>query len=137
VKTLLAHLYNDFEFLYTNPQYRFTDSSTDGRPTGDASLRLTGPLASFWFSNERGRLVCDVAPTQSASQENWFRVPIVRQYLEGLAEASPIPVKESAAWIESNLKRIEALFTEDVIARSCSEMSSLEKISAEQRFGPA
>jgi hypothetical protein len=120
-----------------NPQYRITDSRTDGRPTGDASLRLTGPLASFWFSNERGRLFCDVAPTQSASQKNWYRVPIVRQYLEGLAEANATSAKESAAWIESNLERIETLFTEDAIARSCSEMSSLEKISAEQRFGPA
>jgi hypothetical protein len=137
VKTLLAHIYNNFEFLYTNPQYRITDSRTDGRLTGDASLRLTGPLASFWVSNERGRLFCDVAPTQAASQKNWYRVAIVRQYLEGLSEASATSAKESAAWIESNLERIETLFTEDAIARSCSEMSSLEKISAEQRFGPA
>jgi hypothetical protein len=137
VKTLLAHLYNNFEFLYTNPRYRITDSSTDGRPTGDASLRLTGPSASFWFSNERGRLFCDVAPTQVDSQKNWFRIPIVRQYLEGLAEASATSAKESAAWMESNLERIETLFAEDRVARSCSEMSSLEKISAEKRFGPA
>jgi hypothetical protein len=137
MKTLLAYLYNDFEFLYTNPQFRVTDSRTDGRPTGDASLRLTGPLASFWISNERGRLFCDVAPTQSASQANWFRVPIVRQYLDGLDEAHAISGKASAAWLESNLERIETLFAEDAVARSCSEMSALEKISAEQRFGPA
>ena len=137
MKTLLTHIFDNFEFLYTNPQYRITDSSTDGRPTGDAFLRLTGPLASFWFTNERGRLFCDVAPTQSASQKNCFRVPIVRQYLEGLAEVSASPAKETAAWIEGNLERIETLFTEDAVAKSCSERSSLERISAEQRFGPA
>lgn len=125
MKTLLTDSLNNFEFLYTNPQYRFTDSSTDGRPTGDASLRLTGPLASFWFSNERGRLSCDVAPTQSASEKNWFRVPIVRQYLEGQAEASASPAKETAAWMEGNLERIDTLFTEDAVAKSCSEMFSL------------
>jgi hypothetical protein len=39
--------------------------------------------------------------------------------------------------MERSLGRIEALFTEDAVAHSCSEMSFLEKISAEQRFGPA
>jgi hypothetical protein len=137
VKTLLAYLCNHFDFLYLNPQYRITDSGAGGNATDTATLRFSGPLASFWFSNERGRIFCDVAPTKLASQENWFRIPIVRQYLDGLEEANAISAKEAADWVRENFARIEDLFTDEAVGRSCEEMTSLERISAQKRFGPA
>jgi hypothetical protein len=137
LKTLLAHIYNYFEFLYLNPRYRITDSSTGGTATSDATLRFTGPQASFWFSNERGRIYCDVAPTRNATRENWFRISIVRQYIDGLDEASAMPQKETAEWVRNHIGRIEALFSDETAARSCQALSDLERLSAQKRFGPA
>lgn len=137
MKTLLAYIYNNFEFLYLNPQYRITDSSTDGNPTVNATLRFSGPSTSFWFGNDRGQVTCALAPAKIASQENWFRLAIVRQYLEGLDETTPILGKDAARWVAENLAGVEDLFTDDAVARSCAEMTALERISADKRFGPA
>jgi len=137
MKTLLAFIYNHFEFLYLDPRYRFTDSRTSGAATIDATLRLSGPLTSYWLSNDRGQIFCDVAPTKFDSSKSWFRIPIVRQHLDGLDETKPIAAAETAAWVRDNLSRIEALFTDEAVAESCTELSSLEKASADKRFGPA
>jgi hypothetical protein len=74
VKTLLAVLYSHFEFLYLDPRYRITDSSTNGVANNDATLRLTSPFVSFWFSNDRGQVLSDVAPTKFDSSKNWFYI---------------------------------------------------------------
>ncbi|BBY28667.1 hypothetical protein [Mycolicibacterium sediminis] len=52
MKTLLAFLYDELEFLYLNPRYTITDSSTDG----NATVRITGPAVSFWLGNDRGQI---------------------------------------------------------------------------------
>lgn len=135
MKTLLAILYNHFEFLYLDPRYRITDSSTSGAATNDATLRLTSPLMSFWFSNDRGQVFCDVAPTKADSTKNWFYIPLVRQYLAGSDDTEVLPVAETAVWIRDNLSRIEALFTDEAVASSCEEMSALRKAMADKNFG--
>ena len=136
MKTLLAVLYNHFEFLYLDPRYRITDSRTDGAATNDASLRLTGPVTSFWFGNDRGQVFCSVAPTKSDSTSNWFYIPLVRQYLAGSDETTILPVAETAVWIRDNLSRIEALFTDESVDDSCEAMSALREAMADKYFGP-
>jgi hypothetical protein len=137
MKTLLAFFYNHFDFLYLNTKYRITDSSTDGVATNNASLRLTGPSASFWLSNDRGQISCDVAPTKADSPKNWFRITIVRQFLDGFEETKVVPREETAGWIRDNLSRIEALFANDTVSNSCEKISALEKAMADKYFGPA
>ena len=58
MKTLLAFLYDELEFLYLNPRYTITDSSTDG----NATVQITGPAAGFWLRNDRVPISCAVAP---------------------------------------------------------------------------
>jgi len=94
MKTLLAVVYNHFEFLYLDPRYRITDSSTGGVATNDATLRLTTPFTSFWFSNDRGQVLCDVAPTKSDSTKNSFYIPLVRQYLVRSDETEVLPSRK-------------------------------------------
>jgi hypothetical protein len=137
MKTLLAFFYNHFEFLYLHPQYRITDSSTSGVATNGATLRLTGPVMSFWFSNDRGKVFCDVAPTKFDASKNWFRISIVRQFLDGFEGTNVVPPAESADWIRQNLSRIEALFADDVVTDSCTNISALEKAMADKYYGPA
>lgn len=135
MKTLLAHFYNHFEWLYLNPSYRLTDSSTDGNATVHAHLRVTGPLLSFSLTNDRGDLSHAIARTASPGPERWFRVSIVRQHLEGLEDETAISAADAANWLSDNLETIEGLFVDDVLARSCEQMSALMRASAERRFG--
>lgn len=137
MRTLLAFLYNHFDFLYLNAKYRITDSSTDGVASNKASLRLTGPSASFWLGNDQGQISCAVAPTKADTPKNWFRITLVRQFLDGFEETNVVPREETAAWIRDNLSRIEAFFADDNVSDSCEKISALEKVMADKYFGPA
>lgn len=137
MKTLLAFLYNNLDFLYLNPQYRITDSSTDGNQTVNAGIQFSGPSTIFSFVNDRGQIACAVAPTNLLSQKNWFRISIVRQYLEGLEDEKAISAEETASWVRANLGKIEGLFSDPSVTRSVDDMRTLKKTSAEKRFGPA
>jgi hypothetical protein len=69
--------YDQFEFLHLDTRYRITGSSTSAAATTNESPRLTGPLTSFWFSNDCGQPFVDVAPTESDTSKSWFLVPDV------------------------------------------------------------
>jgi hypothetical protein len=137
MKTLLDFFAAYFDFLYLDRRYRITNSRTSGAPTIDAGLTLTGPVTSWSIHNDRGKIGFDVAPTQfAASPDNWFRVPIVRQYLDDYDETNFPAPEATAAWIRDNLGRIEELFIEANAARSCQELSALEELLANKYFGP-
>lgn len=55
MKTLLEYFLKYFDFLYSDPRYRITDSRTSGAQTIDAALTLSGPVASWSFANNRGQ----------------------------------------------------------------------------------
>jgi hypothetical protein len=77
---------------------------------------------SCWLSNDRGQVLFDVAPTRFDSTKNWFYIPLVRQYLEGLDQTEVLPVAETAVWIRENLSRVEALFADENVADSCDKI---------------
>lgn len=54
-----------FDFLYLDPQYRITDSSTSGSPTINAQLVLTGQPLSWSITNDRGHILVAAAPTRT------------------------------------------------------------------------
>lgn len=75
MKTLAEFLIANFVFLYLDPRYRITDSSTSGVATIDAGLTLTGPTLSWSVANNRGQIEFAVAPNGLAElSDNWFRV---------------------------------------------------------------
>ena len=45
---------------------------------------------SFWITNDRGQISCDVVPTQLESPQNWFRISIIRQFLDGFDETNVV-----------------------------------------------
>ena len=137
MKTLLVFFLRYCDFLFLDPRYRITDSRTSGAPTIDAGLTLTGPVASWSLNNNRGRIEIAVAPTQSAaSPENWFRITVVRQYLDGYDEMNAASPEETIAWTRDNLGRIEELFSNDSAANSCRALIALEEALATKYFGP-
>ena len=137
MKTLLEYFLKYFDFLYSDPRYRITDSRTSGAQTIDAALTLSGPVASWSFANNRGQIDLGIAPTRLAkSHEHWFRIPLVRQYLDHYDETNAAPPEETAAWIRDNRGRIEDLFCDASAADSCKALIALEKALAIKYFGP-
>ncbi|WP_218162063.1 hypothetical protein, partial [Mycobacterium malmoense] len=90
--TLLEFFLKYCDFLYLNPSYRITNSRTSGAAIIDAGLTFTGPVLSWSLHNNRGKIGLGVAPTQlAASPENWFRISVVRQYLDNYDETNFVP----------------------------------------------
>jgi hypothetical protein len=136
-KTLLEYFLTYFKFLYSDPRYRIMDSRTSGASTVDAGLTLRGPIVSWSFGNNRGQIHLGVAPSRYAkSPEYWFRIPVVRQYLDHYDETNCVPPGETAAWIRDNRGRIEDLFCDASAADSCKALIALEKALAIKYFGP-
>jgi hypothetical protein len=137
MKTLLEFFMRYFDFLYLDPRYRITDSTTSGAASIDAGLTLTGPVISWSLHNNRGKIGFGVAPTQfAASPENWFRIPVVRQYLDDYDETNFPSPEATVAWIRDNLGRIEELFSDTSAAGSCKALIALEESLATKYFGP-
>ncbi|OCB16532.1 hypothetical protein [Mycobacterium intracellulare] len=137
MKTLLEFFLHYFDFLYLDPSYHVTNSTTSGNPLSNASLTLTGPVISWELTNDRGQLGFVIAPTTLAkSPDNWFRATLIRQYLDDYDETNTVSPLETVAWIRSNLSRIEQLFIEPETERSCEELLNLAKALAIKYFGP-
>lgn len=136
MKTLLEFYLRYFDFLYLDPRYRITNSRTAGVAAINASLTLTGPALSWLIANDRGQMQFHVAPTKLNAPENWFRMPIIRQYLDGYDETNQVSPEETVAWIRDNLGRIEELFSDSPAGKSCKALAELENANAIKYFGP-
>jgi hypothetical protein len=136
MKTLLAFFYNNLEFLYLDPRYRITNSTTAGRADDRATLTITGPVLTVGLDIDRQQVSFVVAPTELLTPQNWFRVPMVRQFLDGYDESQNVPAKETAAWLRDNVARVEALFDGSVAAESVAQLAALRKANADKWFGP-
>jgi hypothetical protein len=137
MKTLLELYLRYFDFLYLDPNYHITDSTSSGNPTINASLTLTGPVISWDLTNDRGQALLSIAPTRLAkSPDNWFRVPLIRQYLDNYDETNAVSSEETIAWVRGNLGRLEDIFTDAKAERSCAELLDLAKALATKYYGP-
>jgi hypothetical protein len=111
VTTLLEFFLKYLDFLYLDPHFRITDSSTSGVANNGASLTLTSPLTTWQISNDRGQILIGIAPTKLAAQpRNWFRLSIIRQYLDDYDETNMVSPTEAVAWGRDNRDRIDDLF---------------------------
>lgn len=138
MKTLLEFFVEHFGFLYLDPHYRITDSRTSGAPTIDAGLTLTGRVINWSIHNNRGKLGFGVAPTALAdSPDNWFRISVIRQYLDGFDETNAVGPLDTVTWARNNVGRIEEMFSGANAAKSCEELIALEKALADKCFGPS
>lgn len=136
MKSLLEFFLKYFNFLYLNRHYHITDSRTAGSETIDASLTVTGPTISWQITNDRGQFQFYLAPTKLATPENWFRVSIIRQYLDGFDERNQISPVEAALWMRDNISQIKKLFSDSSAAHSCEDLTALENANADKYWGP-
>jgi hypothetical protein len=137
VTTLLEFFLKYLDFLYLDPHFRITDSSTSGVANNGASLTLTSPLTTWQISNDRGQILIGIAPTKLAAQpRNWFRLSIIRQYLDDYDETNMVSPTEAVAWGRDNRDRIDDLFSDILAAESCEALIALEDANAVKYGGP-
>lgn len=135
--TLLEFFLKYLDFLYLDPHFRITDSSTSGVANNGASLTLTSPLTTWQISNDRGQILIGIAPTKLAAQpRNWFRLSIIRQYLDDYDETNMVSPTEAVAWGRDNRDRIDDLFSDTLAAESCAALIALEDANAVKYWGP-
>ncbi|WAC90951.1 hypothetical protein [Mycobacterium sp. Aquia_213] len=135
--TLLEFFLKYLDFLYLDPRFRITDSSTSGVATNNASLTLTSPVTTWQISNDRGQIHFDVAPTKLADQpRNWYRLSIIRQYLDDYDETHAVPPTEAVSWVRDNRGRIDELFSDTSVAKSSEALAALENANAVKYWGP-
>jgi hypothetical protein len=133
MKTLLEYFLRYFDILYLDPRYHITDSNTRGLATIDASLRLTGPILSWNLTNDRGQMELTVAPTALATQDKWFWVSLVRQYLNGDDEIEYLSAADEIGWVRENSDRIEQLFSDgSAIETTCQSLRALRQSNADK-----
>jgi len=131
MKTLLEYFLRYFDLLYLDPRYRITDSSTGGVATNNASLRLTGPILSWSLTNDKGQILLHVAPTELAAASNWFRVSLMKQYLDNDDEIEYLPAADEIGWVRENSGRLEQLFADDSkLESTCDKLGALRRSNA-------
>ena len=136
MKTLLEFIVQYVGFLYLNPRYRVTDSSTRGLADIDASISFSSEPLKWDVVNDRGRIYFAAVPLFQKGVDNWFALPLIRQYLEGgddTGAGSPI---DQANWLSKNLERVEEIFAnEPTSARVCEELVALRRSNSYKNWG--
>lgn len=133
MKTLLEYLLIHLDMLYLDPQYHITNSSSRGLPTVDASLQLTGPILSWNLANNRGQIELTVAPTQLATQENWFWLPLIKQYVDAQPEIHYMSANEEIEWARGNMERVKEAFSNtSTLDETCKELRALRQSNSDK-----
>lgn len=131
MKTLLEYFLKYFEVLYLDSRYHITNSNSNGVATTDASLQLTGPTLSWDLTNDKGQMLLSVAPTELASPSNWFRISLIKQYLDKEDEIEHLSAMKEIKWIYENSTRVEQLFLDaSLIENTCETLNALRRSNA-------
>jgi hypothetical protein len=133
MKTLLEYFLKYFDFLYLDPRYRITNSSTSGVASNNASLTITGPVLSFSLTNDRGQFLLGVAPTALATPDNWFAVSLIKQYLDGRDEIEYPSAADEVEWLRENGERVEDLFSAiSELDDTCEKLRTLRRSNSDK-----
>lgn len=136
--TALSEFYLKYlDFLDLDPSCRITEFTNEGGTARGESLTVAGPVASWNISNDRGQILLSVAPTKLAAlSRNWFRLAVVRQYLDGYDETQTVSLTNTVNWARQNRTRIEGLFSDDAASASCEALTAVEDANAVKYWGP-
>ncbi|MEE2851228.1 MAG: hypothetical protein VX424_01040 [Actinomycetota bacterium] len=135
MKTLLEFIVHYAGFLYLNPRYRITDSSTRGLEDIDASISFSSERLKWDIVNDRGIIYLAAVPLFQDGSD-WFALSLIRQYLERSDDAGQGQPVEQANWLSQNLNHVEQLFADkSTAARVCDELTALRRANSSKRWG--
>ena len=132
MKPLLEFYIRYFDFLYLDPRYRFTDSSTDG---ANASLTVAGPDLTWVITIDKGQPQLSISPTRLRG--NGFWISLVRQYTCGHDYIQYLAVSDEIEWARENIDQIEQLFSDPAnLEATCNKLRALLRSNGEKQWGP-
>lgn len=135
MKTLLEFIVHYVGFLYLDPKYRITDSSTRGLADIDASISFSSEKLKWDIVNDRGIIYFAAVPVFQDGSD-WFALSLIRQYLERSDDAEVVEPVEQANWLSQNLNQVEELFADRPTAsRVCDELATLRLSNSSKRWG--
>ncbi|OBB96608.1 hypothetical protein [Mycobacterium sp. 852002-40037_SCH5390672] len=135
MKALLEFIVQYVSFLYLDPRYRITDSSTRGLADIDASISFSSEQLKWDVVNDRGIIYFTAVPVFQDGSD-WFALSLVRQYLDGGDDAVGDLAVDQANWLSTNLNRVERLFADKpTVARVCDELATLRRSNSSKRWG--
>ncbi|GFG98585.1 hypothetical protein [Mycobacterium timonense] len=136
MKTLLEFIIQYVGILYLNPKYRITNSSNRGLPDIDASISFTGDQLRWDVVNDRGLINFIAVPALQTTSDDWFALPLIRQYLEGGDDTGASDATDQANWLSANLQRVEELFADQSAATGvCEELVTLRRSNSSKKWG--
>lgn len=72
-----------------------------------------------------------VAPTEAAAWNDWFRVSLIKQYLNGEDEIEYLTAADEMEWVRENVDRIEQSFADGpTIDTTCESLKPLRRSNA-------
>ncbi len=135
MKRLLEFYLAYFDLLYSDPDYRITDSETTTNP-GNASLTISGSVLTWRVSSDRGQAQIVVAASRFATSGNWFWISLLKQYLDKQQDIDYLPAIAEIEWARSNMDRIVQLFSEPTtVEATCDELRALRRANAQKQLG--
>jgi hypothetical protein len=83
-------------------------------------------------------MLLSVAPTRLQTPDNWFWLPLIKQYVEGSAKAQYVSAKDEISWARDNVQRVAELFSDPSSAEVvCADLRALRLRNAQEVWGPA
>lgn len=135
MKTLLEFIVQYVGFLYLNPKYRITDSSTRGLADIDASISFSSEQLKWDVVNDRGIIYFAAVPVFQDGSD-WFALSLIRQYLEHSDETEVVQAVDQANWLSQNLHQVEELFADKPNSpRVCAALANLRLSNSSKRWG--
>lgn len=135
MKTLLEFIVRYVGFLYLNPRYSITDSTTRGLADIDASISFSSGQIRWDVVNDRGIIYFAAVPLFQDDSDS-FSLSLIRQYLEHSDEAGRDQAVDQANWLSQNLHQVEELFaSKPNAARVCDELAKLRLSNSSKRWG--
>lgn len=131
---ILAFIARHMGFLWTGARFRVVGSGIDNSNGGDAYLLVESSVLRLRFVRDRGQLLLEFQPSDSAVNE-WFSVDLIRRLWLGERESSGILDEGYAKFIEGHLEDIEASFGSEMWSDTHLQLKQLKRVRAKELFG--
>jgi hypothetical protein len=83
------------------------------------------------LANDKGQILLDVAPTELVAPENWFRISLIKQHLNGDDEIEHVSAADEIEWVRQNGSRVEQLFSDAAtLETTCTTLRALRRSNA-------
>jgi hypothetical protein len=131
MREVLLALAEQLAFFFEPPAYQLVDSGVGSM--GDAYVTLRGECLIWRVVRDRSQLYLECR-SPDGSDDRWITTDLLIRLLEGRRVQSAELDTETAAWVGSHLRDIEARFTPDAVSATIAELQGSKRRRANELF---